>query len=240
MNDRSGATTGGTIDVSVVVPTYCEAENLPVLIPQIAAALEGQGISGEILIIDDDSPDGTESICTRLGHQFPVRLTTRKLQRGLASAVLCGLRQARGDVLVVMDADLSHPPEAVPELVRACRSPGTEFVIGSRYVPGGAVDRNWTRYRRLNSQVASWLARGLTSARDPMAGFFAIRRTTFQRAQKIRPIGYKIGLELIVRCDCRHVAEIPITFRDRTRGQSKLNLRQQWLYLRHLGRLYSS
>jgi dolichol-phosphate mannosyltransferase len=168
-----------------------------------------------------------------------VRLITRTSERGLATAVIRGLGEARGEVLAVMDADLSHPPEALPRLVAAACEPSTHFVIGSRYVQGGAIDRSWSLFRRLNSSVASLLARGLTRARDPMAGFFALRRTTFERAAKLRPLGYKIGLELLVRCRCRRVVEIPIEFQDRIHGESKLSLKQQALYLRHLARLYA-
>jgi len=225
-------------DVSIIVPTYCEVENLPALIPQIDQALKQTSLRYEIVIVDDDSPDGTEDLCQDLSQRFPLRLITRRDERGLASAVVCGLRAALGKILVVMDADLSHPPTAIPDLVTACQSPCCDFSIGSRYVEGGSIDSNWTRFRHLNSQTASWLARGLTKAKDPMSGFFAIKRSTFIKAQEIRPLGYKIGLELLVRCDCRHVAEVPIAFRDRTLGNSKLTLGQQWLYLRHLGRLY--
>ncbi len=225
-------------DVSVVVPTYCEAENLPVLVPQITATLKQHRLRGEILIIDDNSPDDTVTICHQLAQDNPLRLIIRMDERGLASAVVRGLQEARGNVLLVMDADLSHPPRAIPALVSACQSEAVDFVIGSRYVPGGSVDSSWGCFRRLNSSVASWLARGLTSAKDPLAGFFALKKSTFQRAREIRPLGYKIGLELIVRCQCQGIFEVPIRFQDRALGQSKLSLQQQWLYLRHLGRLY--
>ena len=230
----------GSTDVTVVVPTYCEAENLPLLIPRIAHALTRHNLRGEILVVDDNSPDNTIAVCQQLACNHPVRLVTRSAERGLSSAVVCGFRQARGSVLVVMDADLSHPPEVVPKLVHACQSPAVDFVIGSRYVQGGSVDPDWGQFRRFNSLVASWLARGLTRAKDPMSGFFAIKKQTFFHGANIRPLGYKIGLELIVRCRCKHLVEIPITFRDRTLGDSKLGLRQQWLYLRQLGRLYAA
>lgn len=225
-------------EVSIVVPTYCEVENLPVLVPQIDAAMKRDHTSYEVVIVDDNSQDGTDELCTQLAKSYPIRFITRREERGLASAVVRGLHEAQGEVLVVMDADLSHPPEAIPDLVEACRSPDADFSIGSRYVEGGSIDSNWTRFRHWNSQVASYLARGLTAAKDPMSGFFAIKKTTFERADKIRPLGYKIGLELLVRCNCRRVVEVPIAFQDRTRGNSKLTFGQQWLYVQHLGRLY--
>jgi dolichol-phosphate mannosyltransferase len=224
--------------ISVVIPTYRERENLDRLLPALSAILFRAGFDAEIIVVDDDSRDGTRELCGRLAEVHPLKLITRQGERGLATAVLEGLRAARGEIIVVMDADFSHPPQSVPALVAAARSTDCEMAIGSRYVAGGAVDRNWSWLRRLNSRVASWLARGLTSAADPMAGFFAIRRETLARARVLRPIGYKIALELIVRCDCRAIIEVPILFRDRTAGESKLSFKEQWLYLRHLGRLY--
>lgn len=227
-----------SVDVSIIVPTYREAANLPLLVPRIAVALEQAGLRGEILIVDDNSPDDTPAVCAELAQQYPVRLETRLTERGLSSAVLHGMRLATGDVLLVMDADLSHPPEKIPELVAALGEAETDFVIGSRYVTGAATDEDWGLFRKLNSRGATWLARPLTKAADPMAGFFALRRMTFEAAAPLDPIGYKIGLELIVKCHCRNIREVPIVFADRVHGESKLSLKEQLNYLRHLTRLY--
>ena len=140
-------------------------------------------------------------------------------------------------MIVVMDADLSHPPERVPELVRVGSQSDVDFVIGSRYVSGGSVEESWGLFRWLNSKVATLMARPFTSATDPMAGFFAIKREKFESARDLDPIGYKIGLELIVKCACREVREIPIHFSNRLHGTSKLSLKEQINYLRHLKRL---
>jgi dolichol-phosphate mannosyltransferase len=226
------------IEVSVIVPTYREAENLPVLVPKISDALERAGLTGEILIVDDNSPDDTEPCCRELALSYPLRLLIRREERGLSSAVVHGLRQARGRVLVVMDADLSHPPEKVPDLVGAVESGQGDFVIGSRYVAGGSTEEGWGVYRWLNSKVATLLAWPLASARDPLAGFFALNRTTFESANRLDPVGYKIGLELMVKCRCRKVKEVPIAFGNRLHGASKLSLKEQVNYLRHLKRLY--
>lgn len=227
-----------SVDVSVIVPTYREAENLGVLIPRIRDALEPLGVVYEILIVDDDSRDGTDAVVTQMATTCPVRLIVRTQERDLSLAVLDGLRAAQGAALVVMDADHSHPPEALPALINALDTPPTDFVIGSRYVPGGRTE-DWGGRRRLNSYVATLLCRPLTGrVTDPMAGFFAIARSTFQRGERFNPIGYKIGLELICRCACTHIAEVPITFRNRVHGQSKLSLTQQINYLIHLDRLY--
>jgi dolichol-phosphate mannosyltransferase len=177
-------------------------------------------------------------VCANLAAEYPVRLVVRKNQRGLSSAVIHGMHCAAGTILVVMDADLSHPPERIPDLVSALQSAGADFVIGSRYVPGGSTDEDWGWLRWLNSKVATLLAWPLTAAHDPMAGFFAIRSSTIKSAGKLDPIGYKIGLELLVKAGCRKIAEIPISFRDRLHGHSKLTLTEQINYLRHLLRLY--
>jgi dolichol-phosphate mannosyltransferase len=204
------------------------------------AALQQAGLRGEIVIVDDNSPDGTPAVCARLAEEHPVRLLVRETERGLSSAVVHGLHHARGDVLVVMDADLSHPPEKVPELVAALRDESVDFVIGSRYVQGGTTAEDWGVLRWLNSKVATLLAWPLTSAADPMAGFFALRRTTFGAARSLDPIGYKIGLELLVKTGCRSVKEVPIAFANRLHGTSKLTLKEQVNYLRHLKRLYEA
>jgi dolichol-phosphate mannosyltransferase len=227
-----------TVDVSVIVPTYREAENLPILVPRVARALAEAGLDGEILIVDDNSPDETRRVCAELADRYPLRLVVRTTNRGLSPAVVAGMQQAAGDILLVMDADLSHPPEKIPELIETLRSEQTDFVIGSRYVPGGGTDDEWGWFRWLNSQAATLMAWPLTSARDPMAGFFALRAQTFRNAAKLDPIGYKIGLELLVKGGCRHVREVPIQFRDRLHGESKLSFKEQLNYLRHLRRLY--
>jgi dolichol-phosphate mannosyltransferase len=226
------------MDVSLIVPTFREVENLPHLAAAIHSSLSARGLFHEIIIVDDNSRDGTEEVCGKLASQFPLRLITRRDERGLSSAVVRGMNEATGKTLVVMDADLSHPASAIPSLVGALDN-GADFVIGSRYVPGGTTEEGWGFYRWLNSKVATLMAWPLASVSDPMAGFFALRRDTFLSASRLDPIGYKIGLELLVKCRCARVAEVPIHFANRLHGSSKLNLREQLNYLRHLGRLYS-
>jgi len=224
--------------VSVVVPTYREAGNLPILIERVFAAMDGASLSAEMVVVDDDSRDGADGIVAHAAQRHAVRLIVRQNERGLSSAVLRGFEQARGDLLVVMDADLSHPPERIPDLVRPVQDGTADFTIGSRYAAGGQTV-NWGLLRQLNSKVATWLARPLTRVADPMSGFFCLRRRTWQAvADRLNPLGYKIALELIVKADLRRVVEIPITFSDRLHGKSKLTVGQQLQYLRHLLRLY--
>ena len=224
--------------VSVVVPTYREAENLPELFQRVREAMVAAGISYDIIVVDDNSRDGTEAAAkaaVEAGH--PVTLIVRTTERGLSSAVIAGFRAAQGEFIACMDADLSHPPEKLPELVDELRANRAEFVIGSRYVKGAGTDETWGLFRWLNSKVATLLARPFTKVKDPMSGFFALSRQRFAGATALNPVGYKIGLELLVKCGCRRVAEIPIHFADRKRGQSKLSLREQLNYVRHLKRL---
>ena len=223
--------------VSVVVPTFEEARNLPHLIDRLAAVARTERLHLDLAIMDDDSRDGSLELVQSRPEDW-VRLVVRTADHGLSQAVLDGLRRATGDVLVCMDADLSHPPEAIPAML-AKLAEGADFVIGSRYAEGGSTAHDWGFLRWINSRVATWLARPLTHVRDPMSGFFALRRQTFEAGRDFNPVGYKIGLELIVKCGCERVVEIPIHFADRRFGVSKLTLKQQLLYLGHLWRLYA-
>jgi dolichol-phosphate mannosyltransferase len=223
------------IFVSLIVPTFREAENVPDLVARVKAVRDEHAVDLEMIIVDDDSRDGIDRIVESLNLPW-LRMMVRRGERGLSSAVLAGMREARGGVLMVMDADLSHPPERIPDLLTALEG-GADLALGSRYVRGGSTDAKWGFVRWLNSRVATLLARPLTSVRDPMSGFFALRRESLDQAAALNPLGYKIGLELMVKCRCKAVAEIPIAFVERTRGRSKLTLRQQWLYLRHIVRL---
>lgn len=225
------------IGLSVVVPTYNERENIPSLATRVFSSVDSA--TSELLIVDDNSPDGTAEVVRELAGQYPIRALVRTAERGLATAVIAGLREARGEIVVVMDADLSHPPESIPGLVKALENPRVDCAVGSRFVSGGRVDLDWPLHRRLNSLFGRVLARPLTGVRDMMAGFFAVRRSEL-RLDTLRPVGYKILLELIVRHRWDNCVEIPIEFADRTAGQTKLNLAEQMRYLRHLGRLYGA
>lgn len=222
--------------LTVVVPTYKEVDNLPHLIDRVAQVRAGHQIDIDMLIMDDDSRDGSAELVAARPEKW-VRLVVRTQDRGLSPAVLEGLRQATGEVLVCMDADLSHPPEALALMLQKLAE-GADFVVGSRYVDGGTTADDWGVLRWLNSRVATALARPLTSIRDPMAGFFGLRKSTFDAGRDFNPVGYKIGLELIVKCRCERVVEVPIHFENRRFGESKLTFRQQLLYLQHLRRLY--
>ena len=224
-------------ELSIIVPALNEAANIPELLRRLRDSLPG--LNYEILLVDDNSTDETEAVCQGLKGEHPLRLIVRKHPKnGLSGAVLDGIALARGSTLLVMDADLQHPPEQAPRLL-AELDRGADFVLGSRYLPGGTTGDKWTPYRRLNSWVATFLARPFSGrTTDPMSGFFALRRQTFLRGERLTPLGYKVGLELMCKCRVRAIREVPIDFATRLHGESKLNLRQQFRYLEHLSRLY--
>jgi len=224
--------------VSIVVPTYHEVENLRPLVLRISGAMSQAKQPYEIIIVDDNSRDGTERAVKELVDLgYPVRLITRVGERDLSAAVLCGFSEAKGDMLICIDADLSHPPEAIPAILESLAKPGVELVLGSRYVLGGSTSGHWGLRRWLNSKIATALARPFTSVKDPMSGFFAIPRTIYENAAPLNPIGYKIALELIVKCNCSIIREVPIHFAQRQFGNSKLSVTEQLKYLRHVARL---
>jgi len=224
-----------TRSVSVVVPTYKEAANIPGLLDRLARVREQHGLDLEVLIMDDDSRDGSVEAVAAYGAPW-ARIVVRTQDRGLSPSVTEGMRLSTKETVVVMDADLSHPPEKIPELLAALDR-GAELVIGSRYVEGGSTDHDWGFFRWLNSRIATLLAWPLTSAEDPMSGFFALRRKRLEGVA-LNAVGYKIGLEVLVKCGLKLVDEVPIHFSDREKGESKLTLKQQLLYIRHLRRLY--
>jgi dolichol-phosphate mannosyltransferase len=222
--------------LSIIVPTYNEAENLPLLCQKISEAMIGRKY--EILIMDDRSLDGTDRVCESLSVRYPLSFfQSNDRPRDLSLSVMEGISEAAYDFVVVMDADLSHPAEMLPILSDALSAQISNFILGSRYVKEGSFDRDWSIWRFLNSYLATLLAKPLVKCSDPMSGFFIFDKTNLDLSA-LRPIGYKIGLEIMMRGRFDQVVELPIQFRDREKGESKMNLSQQFKYLRHLRRLY--
>ena len=211
--------------ISVVVPTYNEAASIPELLQRTARALAGR--EWEAVIVDDGSPDGTADVAERLAPAIPVKVVRRSGKLGLASAVVAGFTAARGDIFVVMDADLSHPPEVVPRLVDAVAD-GADIAVGSRYVPGGGTV-DWPLRRRVISRVACIMGNALVPVRDATSGFLALRPSVIEGAH-LDPIGFKIGFEIMARGRYARVVEVPYVFRDRRAGSSKFGSREVWLY----------
>jgi dolichol-phosphate mannosyltransferase len=186
------------------------------------------------VVIDDGSPDGTADLAESLGGAHPIRVMRRSAKSGLASAVLAGFAHAKGDVLLVMDADLSHPPEITPTLIEAIAS-GADLAVGSRYVKGGGT-LDWPLRRRVVSRVACLLGNALVPIRDCTSGFFAVRRSAIDGV-KLNPIGFKIGLEVIARGRYKKSVEVPYVFRDRELGRSKFGRREIFQYVVQLGQV---
>jgi dolichol-phosphate mannosyltransferase len=222
--------------LSLIVPTYNERDRLPDLVEAIFAAYASAGLSGELVIVDDNSPDGTGRIADDLATRYPIRVLHRAGKLGLGTAVVDGLEAAAAPVAGVIDADLSHPPALVPRMLSVMEQTGADLVIGSRYIPGGGT-HNWETSRILMSRFACWLAVPLTRVKDATSGFFLIRRS-LARGVTISAGGFKICLELLIRTEPRLVIEVPYVFEGRTAGQSKMNLKEALGYLVQLRDLY--
>ena len=209
---------------SIVIPTLNEGENIYPLMSRIFDVPGLSEQSFEVVVVDDSSTDGTRDEVRKWQTTHPVNLICRENKDGLAGAVIEGARCARGDVVVVMDADLSHPPEIVPELIGPILDGSHDMVIGSRYTKGGSTP-DWPMGRKLASWLATLPARILTDPEDPLAGFFAVKRENLAGLDTTVS-GFKIGLEVLVAGGGNlRVAEVPITFYDRYRGMSKMSHR---------------
>ncbi len=231
---------GNDNSVSIIVSTLNEAENIAPLVAQIAASAVPLR---EILFVDNDSTDATRDMIRALAATHPIRLIEQDhAELGLAAAVMSGALAAQGEVLLVMDADLSHPPERIKDLLAPLFAGAADMVVGSRYVPGGSTP-GWPRWRLLLSRTGAVLAYPLTGVHDSISGFFAIGRSQLLEYASPPPAGFKIVFETIVRSGrTLRVVEIPIAFRNRVRGKSKMSfviaLRffVRWLFagLRHV------
>jgi dolichol-phosphate mannosyltransferase len=223
------------VEVSVILPTINERSCLEVVGPRLEAALEG--LECEFIVVDDESSDGTPEWCEERAASNPSWKVLRRVNaKGLASAVIDGFAVARGKYFVVMDADGSHPPEQVSRLVCPIADGRAEFVLASR---GGifGTGNGLSLGRKIVSVAGSLLARPLTPVTDPMSGFFAIHPRILRRAV-LSPLGFKIGLEVIVKCHPSPIVEVEYTFGSRIAGKSKLSSHQVFEFLRHLSRLY--
>ncbi len=225
--------------VSIIIPTFREAKNIPELIQRIVQ-VDFSPRSFEVILVDDNSQDGTREVVKILQGRYPwVHLLVRLGPKSLSAAAMEGFQKARYPLVLLMDADLSHPPEKIPEMLAQLSDPAVDFVIGSRYVCGGSAAELWPVTRRLTSRFAALLAQLLISRRvkDPLSGFFALRKRALARCDRLRPIGWKIGLELMLKCHCKNIKEVPIHFSERLHGKSKFNFRVASDYLRHVNRL---
>lgn len=220
------------MDLSLVIPTYNERENIEGLVSEILWEFKVNKIKGEIIVVDDNSPDGTGEILDKLKRQKKIKVIHRSGKMGLSSAVLDGWKIAKGKVLGVMDADLSHPPDKIKELLNSIQKEGVDFAIGSRYVRGGQVTGR-SFGRNAMSKIATIIARLFTRVKDPMTGFFMIKRECIKDVE-LDPKGFKILLEIIVKGNHKVIKEVPITFVDRKEGRSKVSRGEVLDYLRNV------
>ena len=226
---------------SIVIPTFNERDNVEALLARLASALPAD--STEIIFVDDSTDDTPAVIVEHArGCHIPVTVHHRDAPLGgLGGAVMEGFRLATGDWIVVMDGDLQHPPEVVADLVATGIRDGSDLVVASRYADGGSHGGLSGAYRRLVSRGSTVVTKiffytALTQVSDPLSGFFAVRATSLD-AGELRPHGYKILLELLVRNRPGRVTEVPFTFEARLAGDSKASLAEGVRFLRHVGLL---
>jgi dolichol-phosphate mannosyltransferase len=229
--------------LSIVLPTYNESQNIVRMLDSIADTVSPY-TAAEIIVVDDNSPDGTADIAKIHARNISdkrklhVEIIRREGKFGLSSAIVAGLQYATGDLLVVMDGDFSHPPHVIPSIVETLEDSNCDIVVASRYIKGGSII-GWPFKRRLMSKGATKIAQyGLgIEVKDPVSGFFAFKRDIIDGV-KFDAIGYKMLLEILVKTKGARVKEVPYTFTNRSIGKSKLDAEVMYDYLRAVVRLY--
>jgi dolichol-phosphate mannosyltransferase len=229
--------------LSIILPTYNESQNIVRMLDSIAETLPAD-TAAEIIVVDDNSPDGTAdiAICHAKNilnnRKLHIEVIRREAKLGLSSAILAGVQSATGDIILAMDGDFSHPPQIIPHIIEALLDSNYDIVVASRYVSGGSIV-GWPFKRRLMSRGATKIAQyGLgIEVKDPVSGFFAFRRHIIQGV-KFDALGYKMLLEILVKARGARVKELPYTFTNRRAGTSKLDAGVMIDYIRAVWRLY--
>ncbi len=218
--------------VSIVIPTYNEAKNLPLLVEEIFSLIDRARFDAELIIVDDNSPDQTGAVADDLAKSYPIQVIHRAGKLGLGSAVREGFSKSNSDIIGVMDADLSHDPAVLNDMLGEFERGGYDIVMGSRFEKGSTVEQ-WKWWRRLISRVGVLITKFLTGVKDPLSGFFFLRRSVIDGA-KLDTVGYKILLEILVKGKYKKVKEVPFRFRIRKFSTSKLNSNEYWLFLKQI------
>jgi|TARA_B100000959_G_scaffold4281_1_gene4607 dolichol-phosphate mannosyltransferase len=229
--------------VSIIIPTYNESQNIISILKSIGSNLP-KNLLTQAIIVDDNSPDGTGKIVEdymknlKKMANYTIEIIHRKAKDGLGSAILNGIQHAKGDTIVVMDSDFSHPPQIIPKLIESVKKYQFDIAVASRYIKGGNI-QGWSLKRKLMSKFATLIAKkGLgIDAKDPMSGFFAFKKNILN-GLNIDAIGYKILLEILVKTKNVTITEIPYTFQDREFGSSKLNFKTILDYYKSVWKLY--
>ena len=238
---QTGSTIKRSKSLSIVIPTYNESKNIVRILDSLNISIP-RDLDTEVIVVDDNSPDGTsntvEEYAKRLDKGLDIQVIKRKNERGLSSAIVKGIEHAKGEAVVVMDSDLSHPPQTIPKMIEELRKSGCDIVVASRYIKGGSIS-GWPFKRKLISKGATKIAQhGLgIKIKDPMSGFFAFKRNIVKNI-KFDAIGYKILLEILVKARNAKVKEIPYSFIDRTSGSSKMSVSVGIDYLKSVWKLY--
>ena len=229
--------------ISIIIPTYNESQNIINILKSIGSNLP-KNLLTQAIIVDDNSPDGTGKIVEdylknlKKMANYTIEIIHRKAKDGLGSAILNGIQHAKGDTIVVMDSDFSHPPQIIPKLIDSIKKYQFDIAVASRYIKGGNI-QGWSLKRKIMSKFATLIAKkglGITT-KDPMSGFFAFKKNILN-GLNIDAIGYKILLEILVKTKNVTITEIPYTFQDRELGFSKLNLKIILDYYKSVWKLY--
>ncbi|MBN1601818.1 MAG: polyprenol monophosphomannose synthase [Chitinispirillaceae bacterium] len=217
--------------VSMITPTYNEKENIPKLAAELFELISKHpDIDLELIIVDDNSPDGTGRVADELSSKYPIKVIHRAGKMGLGSAVMEGFKLSDREIVGVMDADLSHDPMIIPEMIYSLKD--TDIAIGSRFNNESSVE-NWRLDRKLISVTGVWLAKKLTKTADPLSGYFILHKKVIDKVSLTSP-GYKILLEILVKGTYSKTREIPFRFRTREHSVSKLNSKEYFLFLKQL------
>jgi len=217
--------------ISIIIPTYNEAENIGDILKRIIETLGKINIEYEILIVDDASADNTAGIAEKILGESGRAIRRVSEKKSLSLSVLDGIKQARGSAIVVMDADGSHPPELIPVFIKELKE-GYDLIIGSRYVKGGGT-KGFPFKRKFISAFACFLGRLVTKIKDNTSGFFCIKKSALDGVN-LTPDGFKIGLEIFVKAHHASFKEVPFTFSDRMKGKSKLKPKVVAQYLNQI------
>ena len=229
--------------ISIIIPTYNESENIIKILRTIGEILP-KNTQAQAIVVDDNSPDGTGKLVedylknVKKIADYTIEIIHRKAKEGLGSAILKGIQQAKGDTIVVMDSDFSHPPQIIPKLIESVKKYQYDIAVASRYIKGGEI-KGWSLKRKIISKFATLIAKkGLgIDTKDPMSGFFAFKRNIL-KGLNIDAIGYKILLEILVKTRNVSIKEIPYTFQDRELGSSKLSNKIIFDYCKSVWKLY--
>jgi len=229
--------------VSIIIPTYNESENIIKILRSIEEILP-KSIRTQAIVVDDNSPDGTGKLVedylknVKKMADHTIEIIHRKTKDNLSSAIFKGIQQAKGDTIVVMDSDFSHPPQIIVKLIESIKKYQYDIVIASRYIHGGKI-QGWPLKRKIMSKFATLIAKkGLgIDIKDPMSGFFAFKRNIIKELN-IDAIGYKFLLEILVKTKNVNIKEIPYTFQNRELGSSKLSIKTIFDYCRSVWKLY--